>query len=210
MNSCALQEDEPRVAFTADPGVSGGLDLSIDLGRAVRLLSVVIATLVATATIVTIVTHRLEASNHHELAQLINRFDLGFEPSVPNWYSSVNLMACSILVAVIARAKETRRDRWVGSWRVMAFLFALLAVGKGVRLNEIVNRAVYSFVDSQERFYTPWVFAILDELGSSLGDTVCHCRFPVHSGKRWHGHDWRRGCGLLRQRLHLVLLCAGR
>jgi hypothetical protein len=141
--------------------LSGGLSLTIDIRRAVRVILVVIATLIVTGTAANIITNQVAPSKEHKLAKLMNRFDLAFEPSVPNWYSSCSLLACAILLAVIARAKARSSDRWFWHWLVLAALFVCLSIDEGVRFHEMMHTVIASRVETHGLLYFPWVIPAL-------------------------------------------------
>lgn len=74
--------------------------------------------------------------------------DVGQDRSIPSWYSSLLLLFCSILLAVISVARKRQGARYVNHWRVLAVIFLYLAVDEGVAIHEIMGRVVRTAVDA--------------------------------------------------------------
>jgi hypothetical protein len=55
-------------------------------------------------------------------------FDSGQEQSIPNWYSSFQLLLASILLATIAVAKKERGDRYTHYWSVLSIILLLMSI----------------------------------------------------------------------------------
>jgi hypothetical protein len=138
-----------------------GLHLQVDLPRLIRLLFCIIATLLITGTAANAITHQVAPSPEHKLAKLMNRFDIGFEPSIPNWYSSCALLACSILLAVTALAKKRQADPFWKQWLLLALLFVGLSMDEGVRFHEMIHTAIASQIETHGLLYFPWVVPAL-------------------------------------------------
>jgi hypothetical protein len=61
---------------------------------------------------------------------------VGEDESIPAWYSSIMLLFCSVLLAVIAYAKKVADDRYSLHWRVLSAIFLFLSVDEGIRIHE--------------------------------------------------------------------------
>lgn len=61
---------------------------------------------------------------------------VGEDESVPAWYSSIMLLFCSILLAVIGYAKKEAGDRYSLHWRALSAIFLFLSVDEGIRIHE--------------------------------------------------------------------------
>ena len=86
-------------------------ELRIRMRRVLLTLLCVVGTLVATGSTANYVTYHVAPSPNHKLAKLMNRFDLGFEPSIPNWYSSCALLGASGLLLLTGLVKRRQSDR---------------------------------------------------------------------------------------------------
>jgi hypothetical protein len=61
---------------------------------------------------------------------------VGEDESVPAWYSSIMLLFCSFLLAVIAYAKKEAGDRYSLHWSILSAIFLFLSVDEGIRIHE--------------------------------------------------------------------------
>jgi hypothetical protein len=89
------------------------------------------------------------------LAFLKPFFDvLNNDSSISAWYTSLTLMLCSVLLAIIAAAKRQNNGRYTLHWSVLSIIFLLLSMDEVVRFHETVMG--------------PLGVAIVDFLGFSL------------------------------------------
>lgn len=144
-----------------DSGTSAVFTIAIDLPRLFRLLAVVVALLLVSGTAANIISNQVAPSKEHKLAKLMNRFDLGFEPSIPNWYSSCSLLACSILLGTIAAAAWQTRTHGRWHWLILSGLFLLLAMDEGVRFHEMLHTVMVEFIEPAGLLFFPWVVPAL-------------------------------------------------
>jgi hypothetical protein len=61
---------------------------------------------------------------------------VGEDESIPAWYSSIMLLFCSVLLAVIAYAKKVAGGRYSLHWRALSAIFLFLSVDEGIRIHE--------------------------------------------------------------------------
>ena len=159
MSAIGIPGQEGMVAAGVANTCPAGLDLTINLRWTVRVIFLIIASLIVSGTAANIVSNQVAPSKDHKLAKLMNRFDLAFEPSVPNWYSSCSLLVCGVLLGVIARAKRREAGFW--HWAILAALFVGLSVDEGVRFHEMLHYAIASRVETHGLLYFPWVIPAL-------------------------------------------------
>lgn len=139
--------ETPDVIDDARHASQPGINVIIDIRRVINLLLCIVTTLVITGTIANVIIYQVAPSPEHKLARLMHRFDLGFEPSLPNWYSSFALLASSGLLAIIGLAKWRAADRFFKHWLALAVIFLGLSIDEGVRMHEMIHTAVVHFVD---------------------------------------------------------------
>ena len=162
MSTLEIQQSQSKVASRAIPmPPSGGLELTIDLRRVVALILLIISILIVSGTAANIISNQVAPSKDHKLARLMNRFDLAFEPSIPNWYSSCSLLLCGVVLAVIARAKARSKGGWFWHWAVLAAIFVGLSIDEGVRLHEMLHTVIASRIETHGLLYFPWVIPAL-------------------------------------------------
>ncbi|MBT4868071.1 MAG: hypothetical protein HON53_23455, partial [Planctomycetaceae bacterium] len=116
-----------------------GFEIEISPSRLIRLLALLIAILVVVGTAARVVIYQLAPTPDHPLARLMKRFDLGHEPSLPGWYSSMALFAAACLLAAIGMAMTHKRDRSAFHWWSLSALFVLLAIDEAVMFHEMAN-----------------------------------------------------------------------
>ena len=134
-----------------------GLSITFSISRIIKTLFGIVITLAIVGTIADIIKFQVAPSTNHRLARLMNRFVLGFEPSIPNWYSSTALFCSGALLAVIAIGKWQAKDRFSKHWTFMALLFPVLSIDEGVRLHEMIHTVMIKFVETSGIFYFPSV-----------------------------------------------------
>lgn len=162
MSTTRLAESEIQAAsMHAGAAPPLALDLTIDLRKTVQVVLLIITTLIISGTAANIVSNQVAPSKDHKLARLMNRFDLAFEPSVPNWYSSCSLLVCSVVLGLISCAKRRQRDRWFWHWFILALLFVGLSVDEGVRFHEMLHTVLASRFETHGLLYFPWVIPAL-------------------------------------------------
>nr|WP_290226500.1 hypothetical protein [Trichocoleus desertorum] len=73
---------------------------------------------------------------HPWIASLAHVFDIDREKNLPSLYSAATLFICACLLAVIATVKHQKRDRYVGHWGCLSFIFLFLAADEWTSLHE--------------------------------------------------------------------------
>lgn len=118
---------------------SAVVEFSVGPKSVLRMLFWLVVVIALTGTIANFVIYSVAPTPEHILARLMKRFDLGHEPSIPNWYSSVALLASAMLLFLISRAKQQLHVPYVRHWFGLAVLFLLLAVDEAVLIHEMAG-----------------------------------------------------------------------
>lgn len=63
-------------------------------------------------------------------------FDFEYDNNLTTWYSSITLLLCSVLLAVIAIAKKKDRDPYSWHWQILAVIFAIMSLDEVAMLHE--------------------------------------------------------------------------
>ncbi|QDT17174.1 hypothetical protein [Alienimonas californiensis] len=148
MNFTAPPSDRPVAAAPPESVV-----LIVDPRRIVRWLLAVVVVVAAVGTAADWIIYQVADHPDDGLARVARRFDLGHEPSLPAWYSSLALLACGALAALIARV--VREDRlW---WGLLAALFAGLALDEAVMIHEMADGVTHEALDGGGVLYFTWV-----------------------------------------------------
>ena len=103
------------------------------------------------------------------LGRALRRIDIGHEPSLIQWYSSLLHASCAMLLFVIAKCKRQRGLRDSGYWFVLGLGFLILSLDEAVMIHEMGDRLVNHFGQTKGIFYFAWVIpALVVVLGSVL------------------------------------------
>lgn len=87
--------------------------------------------------------------------------DVGQDSSIPTWYSSINLLACSILLAIISLAE--RGDRYFFYWVGLSGITLLMSIDEVAKIHERIGDRLGIILSSLELsisqgfFYYSWV-----------------------------------------------------
>ena len=92
-----------------------------------------------------------------EVFGLVDLFDFDIEGNVPTLYSSVAILFCAALLAIIARSSWKKRDHWRMYWLGLAVMFLFLAVDEGVALHEYLSNIFEEFMEAEGLLYFLWV-----------------------------------------------------
>jgi hypothetical protein len=75
------------------------------------------------------------------LRDILFPLGLNFDGTIPEWYSALALLLCSILLGVIAASKKQLGERYTGHWGVLSGIFLLLSVDEVASLHNKLNYA---------------------------------------------------------------------
>ncbi len=145
------------------------MNIAVDPKRSIILLAFVFACLAAAHVIGQAV---LSYFGHdyvgREVMVLVELFDFGSEGNLPTLYSSVLLLLCSILLAVIGEARRGSGAVFGRHWRWLALIFLYLCVDESVSLHEHLNRPLRAILDLPGFFHYAWVIPYSITLGLLL------------------------------------------
>jgi hypothetical protein len=119
--------------------------------------------LMASATVLTVV-YVLNRVGERVTRLAVFRFlgpvvSLETDSSLPTWYAALTLALCAGLLALIARAKFSARDKFLRHWAGLALLFTAMSVDEVARLHETLGEVLRVEVtgDLTGYFYHGWV-----------------------------------------------------
>lgn len=73
---------------------------------------------------------------YEQISHVRTIFDFEYDSNLTTWYSSVTLLVCSLLLAVIAISKKKVQDRFFRHWQVLAIIFTILSLDEVAMLHE--------------------------------------------------------------------------
>ena len=96
--------------------------------------------------------------------EILTPLDLAADSAIPTWYSSLALLFCSVLLAMIAAAKKRRGQGYTLHWSVLSGIFLLLSIDEVAAIHETVG-VVSSYLAISMGF-TPsgLIYSSLDEI----------------------------------------------
>lgn len=83
----------------------------------------------------------------------VSYFSLSYEQNVPTYYSSVLLLLCALLLALIAAGVKKCSERHLGHWRVLAVGFSYMSLDEAVEIHEFAG----GLLDLSGVLYFSWV-----------------------------------------------------
>jgi hypothetical protein len=84
-------------------------------------------------------------------------FDSDAEANLPTWYSSITLLACSLMTGAIALSPLGDDHRSARHWIGLSIVFFLATLDESVGLHEIGNAWLSDALDPGGLLFTPWV-----------------------------------------------------
>jgi hypothetical protein len=134
------------------------VDLNLEPRRVTRALIWIIAVLTAAHAVGQVLI--LTCGYDHEFAFVRSKFDLDGEKNIPALYSSVTLLACAVLLAIITRVKKARREPFVFQWGFLAVVFLALAIDESIAFHESLHEPMVSLLNLSGWLYAGWVVPV--------------------------------------------------
>ena len=97
--------------------------------------------------------HNLAPDPDHPIADVLKRFDLGHEPSLPAFYSAVVILMCAAVLSIIARQSYRSADGRAVYWWVLCVGFVAMAIDEAVMIHEMADAAVHAFTPTSGAFF---------------------------------------------------------
>ena len=88
--------------------------------------------------------------DHDVLWAFARLFDFGQEGNFINWYQSVTLFGCAVLLGVIALLKKHARAPSVALWVLMALVMAFVGVDEAAQIHDLTMNAVIAALSGDE------------------------------------------------------------
>lgn len=121
-----------------------------------RCFAIVIPTIVVCGAIANYAIYNLAPHPDHPIADVLKRFDLGHEPSIPAFYSASVMLVSAMFLTFLGRFDHsggTSRQRY---WYALGLLFLLLAIDEAVIIHEM-GTAAMDGLNLSGPFYFSWV-----------------------------------------------------
>lgn len=99
-------------------------------------LAVLVALTTVSGGLADFLIHRVVADPQSSITKLLNRFDLGHEPSLPSFLSGLGLFCCAGMLLLLFKLESPTRWTWLG----LGLLFVVLSCDEVIMLHEMINR----------------------------------------------------------------------
>lgn len=73
------------------------------------------------------------------LLGLVSLFNMNYENNIPTLYSALLLLLCSMLLVLVALAKQQLKNRFITHWWILSILFLYLSFDELVGIHESIN-----------------------------------------------------------------------
>jgi hypothetical protein len=121
------------------------LRLSIPLRRTVGVLAALIVAFSVVSFAGQIVAEYVITENQY-VDRIASWLDVNAEASIPTWYATVTLMACGVLLAVIAIDARVRGRAYAPHWALLAIGFGLLSLEEVIGVHSQATKVLRSAV----------------------------------------------------------------
>jgi hypothetical protein len=121
-----------------------------------RCLATVIALIVITGAMANYAVYNLAPHPDHPIADVLKRFDLGHEPSIPAFYSASVMLATATFLIFLGRFDQSGGKSRGRHWYALSFLFVCLAIDESVMFHEM-GTAAMNELDLGGQFYFSWI-----------------------------------------------------
>jgi len=138
--------------------------ISISLYKIYRFFCFTILGLTVANLTVQIARFTLPLDRQSSIYRLLN---VNNEANIPTWYSTIALLVCVLLLALIAILKKRQGDRFIYHWRGLVLLFLLLSLDEAASLHEKLNAPIRSLLDLDSNGLFLWVIP-----GSIFASTI--------------------------------------
>jgi hypothetical protein len=79
------------------------------------------------------------------------------ECNIPSWYSASLLLACALLLAIIAAAHRRQRDSNPGHWLILSLIFLLMSLDETAQFHELAIAPIRQGFHTTGFLYYPWI-----------------------------------------------------
>ena len=145
-----------------------------------RALAAAVVLVVTTGALANYAVYNLAPHPDHPVADVLKRFDLGHEPSIPAFYSASVMLAAAALLAFLGRVDQSGGPTRRRYWPALSLLLLCLAVDEVVMFHEMATKAL-DVLQLGGGLYFSW---ILPGLACAAIVGLLFRRFLISLGRR--------------------------
>ena len=121
---------------------------------------------------------------HGNLLGLVPAFDLSEERNIPTLYSTLTLLACSVLLFLVGRTTPAPARNRPAHWYGLAAIFMFLAADEFMEIHEKVGEGIRTVHETEGLLYYAWIIPyalMLVVLGVAYGGFVRRLPSPTRN-----------------------------
>lgn len=97
----------------------------------------------------------------HILSELVRLFNINRESSIPTWYASSLLLACAILLGLIAHNQYVRQAGERRYWIGLALIFLFLSIDEAAEIHERLTQPLQAVFNAGGPLFFAWMIAYI-------------------------------------------------
>ena len=130
------------------------LKISYNPATVLKFVLLIIFCLVLLSTLGELYSH---FGSDARFSRTVRLFFLDREKTIPAFYSSLALFFCGILLAVIAKGKYQKHDKYRRYWKFLSWIFVYLAIDENVGIHELTGAPVKNMLNISGFLSYAWV-----------------------------------------------------
>ena len=163
MRRTPVRTSSAETVRAAPGGTQTTVDVDDDVRRlafnprlTARALAAMTAAIIITGALANYAVYNVAPYPDHPITDVLRRFDLGHEPSVPAFYSASVMLASAAFLVFLGwrdRSGGPSRRRY---WYALSFLFLCLAIDETVMFHEMGTAAMHAMQLGQSLYFS-WI-----------------------------------------------------
>ena len=156
---------------------------TVPIRRVAWVLAIVIAVLTVMSFIAEVVANFVIVGNKYVI-RIAEWLEVDREASLPTWYAVITLMACAVLLAMIARDAFQRGRPFARHWAALAAIFALLSLEEVIGIHSEATQRLRALVSITEGLGYAIALGAVALIGLAVV-ALLFGRFYLHLPVRW-------------------------
>ena len=156
---------------------------TVSIRRVAWVLAIVIAVLTVMSFIAEVVANFVIVGNKY-VSRIAEWLEVDREASLPTWYAVITLMACAVLLAMIARDAFQRGRPFARHWAALAAIFALLSLEEVIGIHSEATQRLRALVSITEGLGYAIALGAVALIGLAVV-ALLFGRFYLHLPVRW-------------------------
>jgi hypothetical protein len=104
-----------------------------------RAVALVLSIIVISLLLADLIMQYIRYSHGIDRLQVVRLLDLDSENNLPSWYSSVALLLCAVLLAIIGLHHSGQAKKFARHWLALAILFLCFSIDEAASIHEMLD-----------------------------------------------------------------------